>query len=79
MNHLTKCLKRALGICLLIAWLAPAAALWFDTFAWLLTGYAPVGDAVQINVFYRIGLTVLYSIAMTFITAGIGKLFYDTN
>lgn len=72
-----KTLKKILGICLLIIWLAPAALLLFDTFVWLLTGRAPVGDAVQINVFYRVGLTVLYSIAMTFITAGIGKLFYD--
>ena len=74
-----KYIKKTLGICLLIIWLAPAAVLLFDAFAWLLTGHAPVGDAVQINVFSRVGITVLYSIAMTFITAGIGKLFYDTN
>ena len=72
-----KYIKKTLGICLLIIWLAPVAVLLFDTFMWLLTGRAPIGDAVQINVFYRVGLTVLYTIAMTFITAGIGKIFYD--
>ena len=77
MNHLTKCLKRALGICLLIAWLAPAAALWFDTFAWLLTGHTPVGDLIQTDSLARASLTMVYTIAMTFIIAGIGKLFYD--
>ena len=77
MNHLTKCLKRALGICLLIAWLAPAAALWFDTFAWLLTGHTPVGDLIQTDPLARASLTMAYTIVMLFITAGIGKLFYD--
>ena len=77
MNHLTKCLKRALGICLLIAWLAPAAALWFDTFAWLLTGHAPVGEHIQTDPLARISLTIIYTFVMLFITAGIGKLFYD--
>ena len=77
MNHLTKCLKRALGICLLIAWLAPAAALWFDTFAWLLTGHTPVGDLIQTDSLARASLTMAYTIVMLFITAGIGKLFYD--
>lgn len=77
MNHLTKCLKRALGICLLIAWLAPAIVLLFDTFAWLLTGHVPVGDHIQTDPLARVSLTMVYTIAMTFITAGIGKLFYD--
>ena len=77
MNHLTKCLKRALGICLLIAWLAPAAALWFDTFAWLLTGHTPFGVLIQTVSLARASLTMAYTIVMLFITAGIGKLFYD--
>lgn len=72
-----KYIKKTLGICVLIIWFAPAAVLLLDTFVWLLTGHAPIGDAVQINVLFRVGITVLYSIAMTFITAGIGKLFYD--
>ena len=77
MNHLTKCLKRALGICLLIAWLAPAAALWFDTFAWLLPGHTPIADLIQTDSLARASLTMAYTIFMLFITAGIGKLFYD--
>ena len=44
---------------------------------YLFAGRAPIGDAVQINVFYRVGLTVLYTIAMTFITAGIGKIYNE--
>lgn len=70
-----KYIKKTIGTCLLILWLAPAAVLLFDAFMWLLTGHAPIGDAIQIDVFYRVGITVIYSIAMTFITTDIGKLF----
>ena len=72
-----KILKRLFGICLLTAWLAPAAVLLFDAFAWLLTGHAPVGEHIRTNPLGRVSLTMVYTIAMLFITAGIGKLFYD--
>ena len=77
MKTLKKCLKKTLGICLLIAWLAPAAVLLFDALAWLLIGHAPVGEHIRTNPLGRVSLTIVYTIAMTFITVGIGKLFYD--
>ena len=77
MKTIKICLKRAIGICLLTAWFAPAIVLLFDTFAWLLTGHVPVGDHIQTDPLARVSLTMVYTIAMTFITAGIGKLFYD--
>ncbi len=57
-----KYIKKTLGICLLIIWLAPALTLWADCLAWLLTGHTPIHQHIAIPLAGRIIGTIAYTI-----------------